>query len=119
MKRVFVAAVALVAAAALILLVLRFQSGPPRYVRAVAFLGTVSLAAVIGLALVMAAYLVRFTRPILLRLVPTDTVGLVCSFGVGLVLGTPTLIWRFQAFLQSVEAYRTSYLDYPRAAWPL
>lgn len=37
----------------------------------------------------------------------------------GVILGTPTMLWRAQNFFESVQMYTTSYTDVERMRWPL
>ena len=79
-------------------------------------------AAVIGgftaLAIGTALYLVRRTRPMLIRIASPDLLRTLAGIPVGFVLGTPTVIRQYPFFLRSVEFYSTGYMDPNRAGWP-
>jgi hypothetical protein len=84
-----------------------------------ALLFAFSAASALGLVLVWLAYRRDTTRPLLLRLLPSETATLACAFGIGVLAGTPTVLWQPYRMLQSMESYRRAYVDLDRAAWPL
>jgi hypothetical protein len=78
-----------------------------------------TVAAGLGLAIVWAAYRWSATRRLLLRIVAPETVTLALACGAGVLLGSPTILWQPHRVLQSMDAYRRSYVDLERTAWPL
>jgi hypothetical protein len=117
-KALFVATGAAVVTLAAVLLLARRSLFVP-VPAAWALLLTVAVAAALGCAVVWAAYRWHATRAWLLRLLPPEAADLACGMGVGVLLGTPTVIWQLPHLLQSMEMYRTSYVDHARVAWPL
>ena len=71
-----------------------------------------------GLAAGALAYRIPRTRPLLIRIISPDLVRLLIGIGGGFLAGTPTIIWQYRFFLQSVNFYSTSYRDIERIAWP-
>jgi len=78
-----------------------------------------SIIAAIGLAGVCCLRLIAWKRPSSDRY--THPRILVLAFGccVGCLVGTPTLLWQYQYFLQSIASYSSGYFDLDRAGWPL
>jgi len=44
---------------------------------------------------------------------------LLSGAALGVVVGTPTVLWRAQNFFESIQMYTTSYTDVERMAWPV
>jgi len=44
---------------------------------------------------------------------------LLAGCSIGFLVGTPTLLWQYNHFLQSQEWYRSNYFDLERTNWPL
>ncbi len=79
-----------------------------------------SLASAILIALLGAAYLFPATRPLVWKTVTPASIILLAGVGLGLVLGVPTAIIRYDAFLQSVDFYQSpQYYDPVAAHLPL
>ncbi|MEO8368651.1 MAG: glycosyltransferase family 39 protein [Candidatus Solibacter sp.] len=58
------------------------------------------------------------TRALLVRVLTPDLVKVLLGFGVGCVLGNPTVFAQRRFFFQSVQMY-SGYLDRDRMSWPL
>jgi hypothetical protein len=66
-----------------------------------------------------ALFLYRFarTRPLLVRALSPDLIKLGLGCCVGGVLGNPTVLWRYNYFLSSVQMY-SDFVDEERLGWP-
>lgn len=77
------------------------------------------LIAAIAVAAIFAMELTPWTRRFAGRILEPRVFLLACGAVVGVVMGTPTILWRAQSFFLSVGMYTTGYLDVDRMGWPV
>ncbi len=63
--------------------------------------------------------LLPWTRAVAARFTHPRLMVLIAGYGVGLLMGVPTLLWQYRYFLQSINMYTVSYIDRERMTWPL
>ena len=63
-------------------------------------------------------YLAPLTRSWIVRLASPDVIKLATGGGIGMLVGTPTLITQYPFFFVSIQMYST-FVDHHRMAWPL
>jgi hypothetical protein len=68
---------------------------------------------VVGLVL----YLIRWTRPLIVRVIRPDIVKLLMGCCIGALVASPTILTQYMYFLRGVHMYG-SYLDVNRLSWP-
>lgn len=83
-----------------------------------AFFALCAVAAGLILA-IWALLLSRRTKWLSERILHPRIFILLAGAMLGVVVGTPTILWRPQNFFESIQMYTTGYTDVERMAWPL
>jgi hypothetical protein len=79
----------------------------------------VSIAAAIVLGGACLLRWMALRKPRLDRYTHPRILALIAGCCVGCLVGTPTILWQYKFFLQSISSYSSSYFDLNRTSWPL